>query len=68
MTSKKNIVAIIIFIILSSTINSANAQLEAKYPNYKELAYKGLKIWLLCTSEYNKNKSYPLVLVLNGFY
>ncbi len=66
MTNKKNVLAIIILVILCLTTNHAHAQLEEKYANYEELEYKGLKYGFYKPHEYDKNKSYPLVLVLNG--
>ena len=67
MKNKKNILIIIILIILNFATYNANAQLEGKYSNYKELQYQGLKYGFYQPKGYNKNKSYPLVLVLNGF-
>ena len=67
MTNKKTVLAIITLIILSFNINFVNAQLETKYPNYKELEYKGLNYGFYKPLDYDTNKSYPLVMVLNGF-
>jgi len=67
MKIKKNVLAVIILVIFCITTYNANSQIENKYPNYKELKYKGLTYGIFKPIEYDKNETYPLVIVLNGF-
>ena len=46
---------------------SVKAQLTEKYSSYEEHFYKGMKYGLFKPLHYDKSKSYPLVMILNGF-
>ena len=67
MTTTKNLLTIVTLVILCLTTDNVGAQLSEKYSNYEYLEYKGLEYNFYKPIGYDENKSYPLVMVLNGF-
>jgi dienelactone hydrolase len=67
MKNRKHLIVFISLFILCLTHLNVIAQLSEKYSNYEYLEYQGLKYGFYKPLGYEENKSYPLVMVLNGF-